>query len=540
MPNRLQSWLLPPDPPLRERLRLALPAGLLADAAVLAAAWLPLVYARLIEAEPAWERPFAVAGAAGLLNLLAVAAGFAGAWLGLAFILLMTRRRTALPLLRKGFLCFAAWTALGAYVVLRLTALLFDRGLSFGGVKPDAVLLFHWRWQLLWPLLAGLLLAGLGYLLAWRRPAMAALAGDLRAEPAAGDRVLENLRTGGPDPRFRKSVLGSCSAHLLVIVILPFLLQFVGCVEPYRVPKGSGNPVVALLKSVPVKPKKEKRKQFIVNPNSAISFMVPDLDDSKILKVVDEQTQVTYQADPNRVHATLGTAQAGKMGVGGGRQGGWPDGMENARVRFIRLEYAGSRWDDGMDAVARADLNFLDAFHKLTGFKVSNKPESHPVMLLRRYRKGSAPPFVYMTGDRDIRLSATELRTLREYLLDGGLLFADCGGVRWDGAFRAFAAQLFPGEKLLTIADDDPIFQVPYAFANGAPPLWHHGGSRALGIKHKGRWVVFYHPGDINDAWKTGHSGMDSRLAEGATQMGVNVIYYAFTHYLEMTRKYRP
>jgi hypothetical protein len=80
---------------------------------------------------------------------------------------------------------------------------------------------------------------------------------------------------------------------------------------------------------------------------------------------------------------------------------------------------------------------------------------------------------------------------------------------------------------------------MPYTFANGAPPLWHHGGMRALGIKHKGRWVVFYHPGDINDAWKTGHSGISPELARGAFQMGINIIYYAFTNYLEETAKYR-
>ena len=64
-----------------------------------------------------------------------------------------------------------------------------------------------------------------------------------------------------------------------------------------------------------------------------------------------------------------------------------------------------------------------------------------------------------------------------------------------------------------------------------------------MGVKAKvngrERWVVFYHPGDINDAWKTGNSGLDPDTADGAFRMGVNIIYYAFTHYLEDTRKYR-
>ena len=58
-------------------------------------------------------------------------------------------------------------------------------------------------------------------------------------------------------------------------------------------------------------------------------------------------------------------------------------------------------------------------------------------------------------------------------------------------------------------------------------------------MKHKGRWVIFYHPGDINDAWKSGHSGLNPRMARGAFQMGINIVYYSFTNYLELTRKYR-
>ena len=100
-------------------------------------------------------------------------------------------------------------------------------------------------------------------------------------------------------------------------------------------------------------------------------------------------------------------------------------------------------------------------------------------------------------------------------------------------------AAVFPDRQLVTIADDDPIFQAPFVFPNGAPPLWHHGGNRALGVKHLNRWAVFYHPGDINDAWKTGASGMSRDLANASFRLGVNIIHYSFTNYLDLTRKHR-
>ena len=82
------------------------------------------------------------------------------------------------------------------------------------------------------------------------------------------------------------------------------------------------------------------------------------------------------------------------------------------------------------------------------------------------------------------------------------------------------------------ISDDDPIFQIPFTFPNGPPPLWFHGGKQTMGVKYKGRWAVFYFPGDLNDAWKTGHSGIDPTLAEAAVHLGVNIVYYATTRYL--------
>jgi hypothetical protein len=60
-----------------------------------------------------------------------------------------------------------------------------------------------------------------------------------------------------------------------------------------------------------------------------------------------------------------------------------------------------------------------------------------------------------------------------------------------------------------------------------------------MGVKHNGRWCVFYHPGDLNDAWKTGNSGLSKNVADHAMQMGINVVYYSSRHYLELTRTYR-
>jgi hypothetical protein len=101
------------------------------------------------------------------------------------------------------------------------------------------------------------------------------------------------------------------------------------------------------------------------------------------------------------------------------------------------------------------------------------------------------------------------------------------------------AARLMPDDRLVALPDDDAIFDMPYFFAHGAPPLWHHGGDRAMGVRYKGRLCVFYHPGDLNDAWKTDHSGMDQERTELAFRMGINVMFYAYKHYAQVAAKHR-
>jgi len=206
-------------------------------------------------------------------------------------------------------------------------------------------------------------------------------------------------------------------------------------------------------------------------------------------------------------------------------------------IQFFHLKYNGLGWDDGMDKASQADRNLLQFFGGLAEVKTAKTVASLPITNLQKYPKGFAPPFVYMTGSEDIHVSPEEVKVLQVYLADGGMLLADCGGPKWDASFRALMQTMFPTEPLRDIPDNDVIYQKPFALANGAPPLWHHGGQRALGIQQGGRWAVFYHPGDLNDAWKTGHSGLAAEKVESAHQLGVNLIYYAYSQAFELAKK---
>ena len=82
-------------------------------------------------------------------------------------------------------------------------------------------------------------------------------------QPMTGDNTLEDLRTHGKDPQYRKSIYASVVTHLTILVLIPWILQLGGCITPYKVPKGSGNPVVAMVKMVKPKKKKSRLSLFV-------------------------------------------------------------------------------------------------------------------------------------------------------------------------------------------------------------------------------------------------------------------------------------
>lgn len=337
--------------------------------------------------------------------------------------------------------------------------------------------------------------------------------------PLVGDRIVDSLRTGGPDPRYRTSNYWATGLFLAALV-LPILIRGCGWEAPYGLIKGSGEPEIQVVTIKRPKPKKEKK--LIVNAWSPYIFERMKIDDAKVIEELLDQTTDTYQAQMEQ--------RGGKLGKGGGKTGGWPKGMEGATVRFIRLQYGGGDWDQDMGK--GADYNLLLRFHQITGFPVARETESREIERLRLFPKHKAPPFVFLTGKGNLSVSDREVKTLRWYLeTEGGMLFIDNGGGHFDRGVRALLASVLPGKPLIDIANDDPVFRAPYVFPDGAPPFWHHAGSRALGVKIDGRWAVFYHPGDINDAWKDGHSGASKEVADQAYKLGINVMYYAFNAY---------
>lgn len=313
---------------------------------------------------------------------------------------------------------------------------------------------------------------------------------------------------GKKSGRLNQSLAAFLSYSFLFCMAFLLITQMGGCQEIYELPAGGGEQQQIAQQ---VKVQKIIRRKFVVNPFAAISFKVPPIDEIQLQ--LNEITRHAYT-----------------VGYGQGAGAGFAGGTNLGKVRFIRLEYQGGDWDQ--DFGIGADVNMLIEYGIRTQQKVATRTESRTIGELRNFPVGKSPPFVYMTGQRSIQLSKSEVRTLREFLLDKhGMLFADNGGSRgWHNQFLSMMNQVLPNVRPSTVPLDDQIHRLPYQIPF-LPYVAPHGGKEALGWRVDGRLVCYYHPGDIGDAWTDDHSGVAPEIWEACYQLGTNVIFYAHTEY---------
>jgi hypothetical protein len=223
-----------------------------------------------------------------------------------------------------------------------------------------------------------------------------------------------------------------------------------------------------------------------------------------------------------------GTQHQYILGVGEGDGGGYGGRSPTAKTRFLRLEYQGGDWAQDMEL--NPDLNLLIQYAAQTGQKVAEQPETLTLRRLGGFKIGFGPPFVYLTGAKSIAISKAEVQDLRKYLVDNcGMLLVDNGGS------QQFHEQAFAMMKLVVpeitpvkIPLDDVIHTAPNEL-KALPYVAPHGGRDAWGWRLEGRWIAYYHPGDLGDAWADGHGGVPKNVSEACYDLGVNVMFYAYS-----------
>jgi hypothetical protein len=194
-----------------------------------------------------------------------------------------------------------------------------------------------------------------------------------------------------------------------------------------------------------------------------------------------------------------------------------------ALMTIGRLHY-----DGGGDWYANPSSlpNLLDAIRSRTRLRVAREER---VVTLRDDELWNLP-YLYMTGHGNVRWSDQDLAILRRWLRQGGFLHAD-DNYGMDQSIRRELARLFPGEELVEVSLDHPVYNLVYAFPKGIPKIHEHDKKPAqgFGIFLDGRLAVFYsYQTDLGDGWEDPEVHRDPpEKREAALRMGVNLFAYA-------------
>ena len=142
-------------------------------------------------------------------------------------------------------------------------------------------------------------------------------------------------------------------------------------------------------------------------------------------------------------------------------------------------------------------------------------------------------PMIFMTGHGNVKMNDEEIRSLRRYLDQGGLLWAD-DNFGMDKSFRDLMQRVYPETPLVELPFSHELFRRPNAFPKGAPKVHEHDGgpARVFAILKGGRVAVLYtFDCDIgNGIEDAGVHDDPADKREAAMRFAVNVASYAVTH----------
>ena len=238
-----------------------------------------------------------------------------------------------------------------------------------------------------------------------------------------------------------------------------------------------------------------------------------------------------------------------------------PDSHEKTEFAFARLMYppaptarfdrsgsrnGGSGWKLGYSSwtqdYPRADRHFVQAVRRLMRLEVRSVEQPVDLDDGDQYDW----PWLYAVRPGEWKLSDSQARALREYLLRGGFFMADdfWGSEEWE-VFMQSLRKVFPDRQVVDIPNPDAIFHIvydlddryrvpgawgvysdrPYQY-DGSVPYWR-------GIyDDKGRiMVAIVANSDLGDSWEFADDpDYPEKYSALGIRIGVNYIVYALTH----------
>jgi hypothetical protein len=213
-----------------------------------------------------------------------------------------------------------------------------------------------------------------------------------------------------------------------------------------------------------------------------------------------------------------------------------------ARFRWGRLDWreGGTSWTQDYP---RADRHFAAALRRLTRLHARSLEQPvNPDDTDDIYDW----PWLCAGEMGDWKLTESQAKTLREYLLRGGFLYLDdfWGPEEWD-RFMESMQEVFPDRTIVEIENSDPIFHAVYDLDDRyrIPGMWGiRGQQRGRSEGAEGHWRAIYDDkgrvmvtmtfnSDVGDSWEwADEPEYPEKYSALGIRLGVNYVIYAMTH----------
>lgn len=201
-----------------------------------------------------------------------------------------------------------------------------------------------------------------------------------------------------------------------------------------------------------------------------------------------------------------------------------------SKFTFARIKYRSGNWDTDQ----RMPSNILNSLIEYTTIPVNTREKVVELGSMEIFQY----PFLYISGHKLVQFDSTEARNFKNYVENGGFVFADDCNHDIDGlfarSFEAQMAQLFGKTALKKIPNSHKIYSSFFHFDDGPPTTsfelngWGddlvHDYLKAIEVH--GRIGVLYSNKDYGCEWDYDYRNKRF-LAEDNTKFGVNVIVYA-------------
>ncbi len=339
--------------------------------------------------------------------------------------------------------------------------------------------------------------------------------------------------------------------HIVLVAIFGSTVLFQAIQEPSDFEGGEGGFVDdAAMVAAPPAPLMQQPTTFTVvapsqptNSLNAITTMSPEALDFTMNSVmapptvtpttIDASTAAPAPMPTNSAGMSKGDAAAIAATVAGwgkGKGTGSGTGLRSREFQFVAYlgKYQGGNWDSTVQVdggkITRGSLpNLLFLMSKWSRDKIKTNERNVEAIDLASSRllADPVPPFIFLTGSQDFKLSDKEVENLRNYVKIGGAIWGDSSvpGERspFDIAFRREMRRVIPDvdKQFEPLPPNHPIFTKNYyPEIKTAPPGLNYYQEPVYALRVFGEIAILYTANDYGDMWQIG-LGEDGKIDLG-------------------------